>query len=53
MELIAKGVTIIISGEPVTIDISTNEDGNLVLQGIGAVFFEMWEEELVLTRATQ
>lgn len=41
---------ICISGEWVEVEISVNENGNLVIRGIGSVLYELLEEELVLWR---
>ena len=47
---VATNVIIKISGKEVTIAIHVNEEGNLVLDGIGSCLYEMCDEELVLMR---
>lgn len=49
-KLIAKNVKINISGEEVAINIFVSKDGNLVLDGIESVTYEMVNDELILSR---
>ena len=39
-----------ISGEITEIEISVNKEGNLVLDNIGSVCYEMFENELILSK---
>jgi hypothetical protein len=44
--LVAKDVTINVSGEDRKIDIYVNADGNLVFEGLGSVIPDWYGEEL-------
>lgn len=46
-------LTINISGEQVEVTVSVNKDGNLVIGGVGAVSYEMYEDELILNRVEE
>ena len=50
IKLVARDVEIDISGEKVKVDIYVNEKGNLEIQGIGSVTYEIYDEELELVR---
>ncbi|AKQ08289.1 hypothetical protein PP655_gp097 [Bacillus phage PBC4] len=50
MKTIANNVKINISGEEVEINILVNKEGNIVLDGIGSVTYEMVNDELILSR---
>lgn len=51
VELIASDVVIEIDGEVYYVDIFVNELGNLEIGGLPNVKYEMWGNELVLTKA--
>lgn len=44
--LVAKGVTVTVGAEERVIDIYVNEHGNLILEGIGDVMYDMLGDEL-------
>lgn len=50
MKLIAANVKITVSEDEVFVDIYVNNDGNLVLKGIGSVNYGMDEEEIYFMR---
>lgn len=50
MKTIANNVKINISGEEVEINILVNNEGNIVLDGIENVTYEMVNDELILSR---
>lgn len=51
MKVIASNVKINISDEEVTVDIKVNEQGNLVIDGVGSLSgYEMVNDELILMR---
>lgn len=48
MKLVAENVKIKVGDEERVVDIYVNENGNLVLEGIGSVLYEMHNDELIL-----
>jgi hypothetical protein len=43
--------TIKVSGKEIEIEVKVNNEGNLVLEGLGPnIYYEMYDNELVLTR---
>lgn len=50
MKILVQGVKINVSGEEREIDILLNDEGNLILSGIGSVMYEMYDEELLLMK---
>ena len=42
-----------ISGEAVQIEVTVNTDGNLVLGGVGSVLYEMFNDELILSKVPE